>query len=150
MLFNREEEENCVRSMGLVGKSLAILDDDRAILELFAELYHLIGLEVQAFHFPKDMDDFWERASEFDFILLDHRLGGTNGANVASQLMNNRDVRARIFLFTGAFKFGYEDFKYYFNKSELLAHPSSIFEVEEDIVERAVETSVLKQVRITA
>ena len=133
---------------GYMGKRIAVLDDDVDVADLFAARYRKLGLIADAYHYPMDMTRFWVEAMNYDIILLDHRLGGTNGANVAANLWKNSDVRAKVFIFTSLFHEEYRSFKYYFRKDALIEDPTLIFTVEESIIDRAVETSVLRQMRV--
>ena len=132
-------------SMNLIGKRMALVDDDPEILLSFSGIYERIGLQVKSFCYPEDANDFRSQASTFDFILVDHRLGGTNGANVAANLMKNPTVTASIFIFTGFVKEDYREFKSYYAKTTLMEDPLVIFETDVGFVDRAVETSVLMQ-----
>jgi len=137
-----------ISALGVSGKKLAILDDDRDITDVFSRIYCSIGLVSSSYVYPVDMSKFWDKAKEYDFILVDHMLGGTNGANVAANLLKNREVRAKIFIISAAFNQDYSSFKYYFKKSSLIDNPCAIFSVDDNIIDRAVETSVLRQMRV--
>jgi hypothetical protein len=137
-----------IKTLGLEGKRLAIMDDDDSSLGIFTKIYSSIGLNVDPFLYKRDFDDFLEKAGEYQFILVDHLLGGTNGANVAACLMKDIKVSAKVFIFTGFVKEDYKNFKYYYDKMGLINDPMKIFRVNGSFVEQAVETSVLMQMNV--
>lgn len=134
--------------LGLVGKRIAIVDDDDSSLGIFTKIYSSLGLVADPFLYKRDFDDFFEKAAEYQYVLVDHLLGGTNGANVAARLMKKTGVSAKVFIFTGFVKEDYKGFKYYYDKMALIDDPLKIFQVNGSFVEQAVETSVLMQMNI--
>lgn len=128
---------------------LGIIDDDQEVLDHFIKTYLDLGLSVYAFKYPERLDAFMSCCQTCDIILIDHRLGGSNGANVATKLAKDRKVKAQIFLFSDAVKPEYVDsFKFYFSRDDLYKNPKKILSVKKDFVEFAVEASVLMQLSV--
>jgi DNA-binding NtrC family response regulator len=125
--------------------SILIIDSDEDVLKRLAKVYDGIGLNVETFRYPEDIDYFVDKSSKCDFILVEQKLGGTNGANVAHNLMKDHRVSAKILIFSKSINENYRDFIFYRSESELLKNPHIIYDIEDNVIEQAVETSVLMQ-----
>lgn len=127
--------------------TVAIMDDDSEDLTLLENAFIKAGIKVATFHYPFDEERFNNECEKADVILLDHRLGGTNGANVANRLHKERKTQnKRVFIFTDAMR---EDLKgqleTYLTKDEILSNPRIVIERDTDIISMVVESNFLKQ-----
>ena len=103
-------------------------------------------LAVDTFVFPDDLEAFRRRAIDADVVLIDHKLGGENGASIAKDLLS-QSIRGEVYVVTAKFEDHFADFSHYVDKWEVLIHPEQILEEppSSDIFEQAVETSILMQ-----
>jgi len=129
--------------------SVAIIDSSLPMLLKLSDLYKKLGFSCHSFLYPDSLEDFWSKIQEFDYILIDHSLGGTNGANVARNVLARTDVPGKVRIISDEVHPGYSrGFQFYFEKSDLMRDPEKVIRVQDDIVRQAVETSVLMQMNM--
>ena len=127
-------------------QSIAIIDSSLSMLEELSGSYESRGFTCHCYLYPGGLDDFWSSIQEFDYILIDHSLGGTNGANVARKVLARTDIAGKVRIISDEAHPGYsQNFQFYFEKAEILKDPESALRVQDDIVRQVVETSVLMQ-----
>lgn len=124
---------------------IGVIDDDRDWLKTMQGLYVIYpDVSLEIFTYPLDIDSFIKRAISLDFVLIDHLLGGTNGANVAKELMFY-GMKGKIILISNIYDDKYTDFSSYVNKDEIIKDPRVIFNHQSDDITTAIEISVLRQ-----
>lgn len=127
--------------------NIGVIDDDTIFLENIKNNYSNRGLSITIFCYPDDLNYFYRVSKKFDVILIGHRLGGSNGANVFKKLLGN-GIGGTIIVMSGTYDEHYRNFEYYVNKDEIVNNPNSILGKKSDIVEQAVEASVLLQKQV--
>jgi len=122
---------------------VAIIDDDPEWLQRIEHRYEDERCDTTVFVHPAQDDELLKCAGSFDYILIDHRLGGINGANVARKILA-AGVQATIIIIDG----GQRDFDHrllqcYIDKHDLLLAPGQIFALEQKIDALCMETTWL-------
>jgi len=126
---------------------IGVIDDDKGFLEETKKIYEGKDLFVDVFLYPDDIGSFYRMSSKFDLILVGSELGGFNGANVVRKLLSS-DVGGTVIMVSDVINDNHRDFNYYVSKGELMGNPDCVLYKNKDIVEQAVEASVLLQKRV--
>jgi DNA-binding NtrC family response regulator len=126
--------------------TIAVIDDDITFLQKIESNYSECGLSITVFRYPDELDYFYKASKKFDVILIGHRLGGSNGANVFKKLLA-KGIDGTIIVMSNTYDEHYSNFEYYVSKDDILNNPDGILGKKNDIVEQAVEASVLLQKR---
>lgn len=128
-------------------RRIAIIDDDSNWLSCIKELYEEKKVEADIYRYPQQHDDFLEHMRDYTHILIDHRLGGTNGANVARNVLAS-GVHAHVFIITGQMDEAFKGYKMYLQKSTIVEHPEVIFDTQLDEYDMCVEATILRKTEI--
>jgi len=123
---------------------IGVIDDNMEFLEKIKKTYENRGLSVDIFLYPNDIGSFYRMSGKFDLMLVGSELGGFNGANVVRRLLSG-DVGGTVVMISDVINDNHRDFNYYISKNELMGNPDSVLYKDKDIVEQAVEASVLLQ-----
>jgi DNA-binding response OmpR family regulator len=124
--------------------SIAVIDNDREFLKSVKKIYTKTGAYVKTYRYNGNVNGFNRTARKFDIIVVNYKLAGCNGANIVSCLLKS-GFDGTIIIIADELDKRYENFQYYVTKSEVMEHPDHILHKEGDIVEQAVEASVLLQ-----
>ena len=129
---------------------IGIIDDDAAWLDSMRRSFkERVGdMVVDTFLYPDNLNDFCEQADSFDFLIIEHNLGGSNGANLARRLLLDNVQGKIIIVASNGCEKRYGEFKFLIGKDKLKTDPECIFDVHGDTITQAVETSVLMQAQI--
>jgi len=127
----------------------AIIDDDKWFLSYAHHIFVKFGLEVDCYHAPHEYESFIfnTKLDVYDAIMIDHNLGDMNGADLAKKLLS-KSLKAKIILISGMMIKNYQGLDYYKEKLELLKDPTVIFKGDNNVINQAVEMSVLAQVSL--
>ena len=123
---------------------IGVIDDDEKFLAEIKKAYEDKNLSIDVFLYPNDLGSFYKLSVRFDLILVGSELGGFNGANVVRRLLSN-GVEGTVIMVSDFINDNHRDFNYYVSKSEVMRNPEGVLYKDKDIVEQAVEASVLLQ-----
>jgi len=101
-----------------------------------------VGIEVSTFLYPSCLTDFFSNLRDFDHIMLDYKLGGTNGANLARRVLKEVP-NISIAIVTANILNRFEGFSVYFNKLDVFRNPNLVVHMEQDKIERALEVAAM-------
>jgi DNA-binding response OmpR family regulator len=127
---------------GITTKVAALDDDPMWLKYVEAKYSERPKTKITTFLYPDSYQSFLDKANRYDILLVDHRLGGTNGANVVRNLFKE-GYQGNMFVVTANHNPEYQNFSFYHSKSDIIENPELIFEVKGSKIDMAVESSVL-------
>ena len=90
-------QHNVLHKMSQMGRSyLAVVDDERDLMELFSQALHANGFKIKEFNDPLlALEDIFAYHLEYSMVLTDIRMPGMDGLHL-SRLINQLDKEIKI------------------------------------------------------
>ena len=123
--------------------NIAALDTDPDWLLGVHKTYSAMPhVNMHVYSYPKDKAKFLGSCNKYDILMVDHVLGGDNGANIVIQLFEEGFMGKTVIL-SDKYNKEYSGFSYYKNKQDILTNPQTILELNGTSVDQAVEAVFL-------
>ncbi len=124
---------------------IAALDDTNEWLDFLKSIYSTrANIQIDTFKYPEQYDDFLKASEQADVKLVDHRLGGTNGANVARNLFRSGTKGINIVMSADDFfNTEYSTFYIYVRKEDIAKDPDLIFHIGGNKYDHVIEMNTL-------
>lgn len=105
----------------MLSKSIAIIDDEADLVNLFREALEMDGFKISSFTDPIDaLNHIQKSPEEYKLVISDFRMPSMNGNDLCTKLMNlNPDLKVILIS-------AYEDLQYDSSKFTFLKKPISI------------------------
>jgi len=130
--------------------SIACIDDDESWLYYMNQIYkEMPDIQVNTYLYPDYYEDFIDDFMKYNILLIDHRLGGMNGANVVKRLFKSGYDGKMIIVSSFSTKFT-GNFNLYMDKDDIVTDPRVIFRAKGSDVDQAVEAVMLAKTEVLA
>lgn len=142
MEANKLNIKNFAKKLFSTGKSVAILDDSPGFAKILKYIYEDQKHFAKYYKYSEDLDNFYNEVHGYDIALIDWKLGRESGAHVAKRVMNHRQVKPEVFIYSSMDQRFCREHGF-ICKEDLAGSPMIIFGMQEDTLKLATETVAL-------